>query len=155
MTTTPMPPPAPAPYTSEPGRLVVSFLRALSEYDIDTSLGLVADDLEYANVSLPTIHGKARLEQLARAALRPERMGFNVHFNHVAVEDDVVLTDRIDELNFRRFASRFWVYGRFLVRDGKIAVWRDSFDWLDVTIGNLRGVAGLVSPSFNRQMPHD
>ncbi len=47
--------------------------------------------------------------------LRPERMGFNVHFNHVATEGNVVLTDRIDELNFGRFASRFWVYGRFIV----------------------------------------
>jgi limonene-1,2-epoxide hydrolase len=67
-----------------------------------------------------------------------------------------VLTDRIDELNFGRFATRFWVYGRFVVNvEGKIAVWRDSFDWLDVTIGNLRGLAGLLSPSLNRRMPAD
>jgi limonene-1,2-epoxide hydrolase len=92
---------------------------------------------------------------MARVMLRPDRMGFNVHFNHVATEGDVVLTDRVDELSFRRFASRFWVYGRFVVNDGKIAVWRDSFDWLDVTIGNLRGLAGLVSPSLNRRMPPD
>jgi limonene-1,2-epoxide hydrolase len=82
-------------------------------------------------------------------------MGFNVHFNHVASEDNVVLTDRVDELNFRRFASRFWVYGRFVVRDGKIAVWRDSFDWFDITLGNLRALAGLISPSLNRRMPPD
>jgi len=68
----------------------------------------------------------------------------------------VVITDRIDELNWGRFASRFWVYGRFVVGDdGKIAVWRDSFDWLDVTIGNLRGLAGLLSPGLNRRMPAD
>jgi limonene-1,2-epoxide hydrolase len=131
----------------------VTFLHALRDGDIDGALDLVADDIEYANVSLPTVHGKPRLEQLARAALRPDRMGFDVHFNHVASDGDVVLTDRIDELHFRRFASRFWVYGRFVVRDGKIAVWRDSFDWLDITIGTLRGLAGLVSPSLNRLMP--
>ena len=83
-------------------------------------------------------------------------LGFNVHLNHVATEGDVVLTDRVDELNWGRFAARFWVYGRFVVgADGKIEIWRDSFDWLDVTIGNLRGLAGLVSPSLNRRMPAD
>jgi len=139
-----------------PEEVVVDFLLALAHYDLDAALDLVADDLEYINVSLPTVHGRAALERIARPALRPGRMGFDVHFNHVAVEgDDIVITDRIDELNFRRFASCFWVYGRFTVRDGKIAVWRDSFDWLDVTIGNLRALVGLFVPSLNRTLPPD
>jgi limonene-1,2-epoxide hydrolase len=134
--------------------VVVDFLLALADYDLDAALDLVTDDLEYINVSLPTIHGRAALERIARPALRPGRMGFDVHFNHVATEgDDVVITDRIDELSFGRFAACFWVYGRFTVRDGKIAVWRDSFDWLDVTIGNLRALVGLVFPSLNRTLP--
>lgn len=134
---------------------VVTFLRALCDYDVDGALALVAEDLEFANASLPTIHGKARFERLVRRLVRPGRVGLAVHFNHIATDGDVVLTDRIDELDFRGFASRFWVYGRCAVRDGKIVTWRDSFDWLDVTIGTLRGVAGLVSPSLNRQMPPD
>ena len=134
--------------------MVVEFLRALAAFDLDTALDLVAEDLVYINVSLPTIHGRDRLERIARPWLRPGRMGFNVHLNHVATDGDVVLTDRVDEINFGRFAARFWVYGRFVVGpEGKIALWRDSFDWLDVTIGNLRGLAGLLSPSLNRQMP--
>lgn len=139
-----------------PAVIVVDFLRALAAYDVDSALELVDDDLVYANVTLPTLYGKERLERIARPFLRPDRMGFNVHFNHVATEGEhVVLTDRIDELNFGRFASRFWVYGRFAVHDGKITVWRDSFDWLDVIIGNLRGLAGLVSPALNRRMPSE
>jgi limonene-1,2-epoxide hydrolase len=39
------------------------------------------------------------------------------------------------------------------VRDGQIAVWRDSFDWLDVTVANVRGFLGLLSPGLNRTMP--
>ena len=143
----------PAGPARAPADVVVTFLHSLAAFDIDGALALVHDDLVYVNVSLPTIHGRDRLERLARRVLRPGRMGFNVHLNHVATEGDVVLTDRVDELNVRRFASRFWVYGRFVVRDGRIAVWRDSFDWLDVTIGNLRGLAGVVVPSFNRRMP--
>ena len=136
-----------------PDEVVVDFLLALAHDDLDGALALVTDDIEYVNVPLPTIRGHDALERLARPILRPGRMGFDVHFNHVAVEGDVVLTDRVDELNFRRFATCFWVYGRFVVRDGKIAVWRDSFDWLDVTIGNLRALIGLVAPSVNRTLP--
>jgi limonene-1,2-epoxide hydrolase len=157
---TALPAPAPAPTSTstaaESAGVVVEFLRALAAYDIDAALDLVADDLVYSNVSLPTIYGRDRLERIARPWLRPGRMGFDVHLNHVATEDNVVLTDRVDELSFGRFASRFWVYGRFVVDDdGKIAVWRDSFDWLDVTLGNLRGLAGLISPGLNRRMPAD
>ena len=136
-----------------PDEVVVDFLLALAHDDLDGALVLVTDDIEYINVSLPTIRGRDALERLARSILRPGRMGFDVHFNHVAVEGDVVLTDRVDELNFRRFATCFWVYGRFVVRDGQIAVWRDSFDWLDVTIGNLRALIGLVVPSLSRTLP--
>jgi limonene-1,2-epoxide hydrolase len=156
MTTLPSPESPPTATATESADVVVEFLRALAAYDVDAALDLVADDLVYSNVSLPTIYGRRRLERIARPWLRPGRMGFNVHLNHVATDGNVVLTDRVDELSFGRFASRFWVYGRFVVgEDGKIAVWRDSFDWLDVTIGNLRGVAGLISPALNRHMPGD
>ena len=156
MTTLPDPEQTPTGSTTDPADVVVRFLHALAAFDVDAALDLVDDDLVYANVSLPTIYGRERLERIARQWLRPGRLGFNVHFNHVASDGDVVITDRIDELNWGRFASRFWVYGRFVVGDdGKIAVWRDSFDWLDVTIGNLRGLAGLVSPGLNRRMPAD
>jgi limonene-1,2-epoxide hydrolase len=154
MTTLPTPDLSSSATPTAPADTVVEFLRALAAYDVDAALDLVDEDLEYINVSLPTIHGKERLEGIARPWLRPGRMGFNVHLNHVATEGDVVLTDRIDELNWGRFAARFWVYGRFVVSaEGKITVWRDSFDWLDVTIGGLRGLAGLVSPALNRHMP--
>ena len=133
----------------------MGFLRALAGFELDAALELVHEDLEYINVSLPTVRGRERLEAIARPALRPGRMGFRVHFNHVASDGDVVITDRVDELSFRRFAARFWVYGRFVVRDGRIAVWRDSFDWLDVTMGNVRGLLGLLSPALNRHWPAD
>ena len=136
-----------------PADVVVEFLEAWGRWDIDRVLELVTEDLEYINVSLPTIHGRDRLEALARPIMRPDRVGFNAYLHHVATDGDVVLTDRVDELTFKKWAGRFWVYGRFVVRDGQIAVWRDSFDWLDVTIGNLRGLVGIFAPAFNRRMP--
>jgi limonene-1,2-epoxide hydrolase len=146
------PQPAPSPVRA-PADVVVDFLDAWKRYDLDAALELVTEDLVYTNVSLPTVHGRDRLELLARPIIREDRVGFTAYLHHVATDGDVVLTDRTDELTFRRFTARFWVYGRFVVRDEKIAVWRDSFDWLDVTVGNLRGLLGLVAPALNRRMP--
>ncbi len=157
--------PAPAPRrratkkasaAPDPAAVVTDFLHALERFDLDAALDLVDDDLVYVNVTLPTLRGRDRLEHSARPVLRPSRMGFRVHFNHVATDGDVVLTDRIDELSFfGRFVMRFWVYGRFVVVDGGIVLWRDSFDWVDVTVGALRGLVGLVAPALNRRMPDD
>ena len=146
------PQPAPSPVRA-PADVVVDFLDAWKRYDLDAALELVTEDLVYTNVSLPTVHGRDRLELLARPIIREDRVGFTAYLHHVATDGDVVLTDRTDELTFRRFTARFWVSGRFVVRDEKIAVWRDSFDWLDVTVGNLRGLLGLVAPALNRRMP--
>ena len=70
MTTLPDPEPTSATSTTDPADVVVRFLRALTEFDVDTALDLVADDLVYANVSLPTIYGRDRLERIARPWLR-------------------------------------------------------------------------------------
>ena len=76
-----------------------------------------------------------------------------MHFHTVATEGNTVLTERTDALVFGRVEQRFWVYGRFEVRDGRIAVWRDSFDWADLIVGLLRGIAGAVVPALNRRWP--
>ena len=112
--TPPYPEPTPAPRTSDPADVVVRFLRALTEFDVDTALDLVADDLVYVNVSLPTITGGSRLERIARPWLRPGTLGFKSTSTTWRPRQRRN-TDRIDELNCGRFASRFWVYGRFVV----------------------------------------
>jgi limonene-1,2-epoxide hydrolase len=140
--------------TSDPIEIVRSFLLAFQDGRLDDALALVDDDIVYTNVSLPSIRGRARL---ARGLRLWERTGagFRVHFHAIAREGSVVLTERTDALVFGRVEQRLWVYGRFEVRDGKITVWRDSFDWMDVTVGLLRGIAGAISPALNRRWPGD
>jgi len=130
--------------------VVADFLRALQRSDLDAALALVAEDLIYINVSLPTIHGRRGLDRVFRPLFKPGRAGFAVRMHHIATDGEVVLTDRTDQITLGRFRARFWVYGRFDIRDGQIAVWRDSFDWLDVTIAIMRGLAGMLVPAANR-----
>ena len=130
--------------------VVAGFLRALQRSDLDAALALVAEDLIYINVSLPTIHGRRGLDRVFRPLFKPGRAGFAVRMHHIATDGEVVLTDRTDQITLGRFRARFWVYGRFDIRDGQITLWRDSFDWLDVTIAIMRGLAGMLVPAANR-----
>ena len=139
---------------ADPAATVRAFLLALEADDLDTALPLLAEDVEYTNVSLPPMHGRDRVERALRS-FQKRGAGFRVHFHAVAAEGNTVLTERTDALVFGRVEQRFWVYGRFEVRDGRIAVWRDSFDWGDLLIGLLRGTAGAFVPALNRPWPGD
>ena len=92
---------------------------------------------------------------LFRPALERGVGGFRVHFHTVATSGQTVLTERTDALIFGPVEQRLWIYGRFDVVDGQIVRWRDSFDWLDLLIGLLRGVAGAFVPALNRRWPGD
>jgi limonene-1,2-epoxide hydrolase len=141
--------------SAEPAEIVRSFLLALQAGELDQALALVADDIVYTNVSLPTLRGRARIDRLFRPALESGRGGFRVHFHTVAANGQTVLTERTDALIFGPIEQRIWVYGRFDVIDGRIVLWRDSFDWLDLLIGLIRGVAGALVPALNRPWPGD
>ena len=139
--------------TTANARVVVDFLEALAAADTDRAMALLTEDAVWINVSLPAVRGRRAIERLVR--LGAERLGarFRVHFHAVASTGDVVLTERTDAIAIGRVEQRFWVYGRFELRDGRIAVWRDSFDWLDYSVSLLRGLAGAIAPRLNRRWP--
>jgi limonene-1,2-epoxide hydrolase len=138
---------------ADAAEVVMTFLRRLEASDLDGAASLLTDDAVWINVSLPTVRGRRRIHRLLRAL--DLRCDIRAHFHHVVAEGDVVLTERTDELRVGPFEQRFWVYGRFELRDGRIAVWRDSFDWLDILVSAIRAAAGAVAPGLNRPWPGD
>jgi limonene-1,2-epoxide hydrolase len=142
----------PSPNPREAADVVTSFLRALEAGNLSSAMELLALDAVWMNVTLPTVRGRDRIERICRLGLK--RGGhFRVHFHHVAADGNVVLTERTDALGSGRFEQRFWVYGRFELEDGRIKLWRDSFDWLDILVSLLRGLAGIFAPALNRRWP--
>lgn len=142
--------------TSETAASAVTrdFLELLQAEELDGALSLLDDDVVYSNVSLPTVHGRSGVERLFRPLLG--RIGFRVHFHAIGTVDNnpsVVLTERTDALVCGPISVQFWVYGRFEVSDGRITLWRDSFDWRDVVFGIVRGVLGLAFPFVRRTWP--
>jgi limonene-1,2-epoxide hydrolase len=107
--------------------VVTSFIQALERRDLDAALALVTDDVEYDNVPMSKVHGPDGIRQVLEPFLGMcTAVEWVVH--HQAATGDVVMNERTDrfELNGRWIAVS--VAGLFVLRDGKIALWRDYFD---------------------------
>ena len=135
--------------TTDPARVVESFLYALRDKDFDAADEALDDDLVYQNVGLPTIRGRQRTMKLLGGLSRPNA-GFDVKIHRIASEGSAVLTERTDVLIFGPFQAHFWVCGVFEVRDGRITLWRDYFDFLDIVKGSVRALAAIAIPALRQ-----
>lgn len=135
-----------------PEAVVYAFLHALAEQDLDAAAALLAPDLQYTNVSLPTLRGGDFVGKLLKRALGGA-MRFDVQFHSIAASGDTVLTERTDVLALGPLHVRFWVCGTFRVENGRITLWRDYFDWWDLGKGTLRGVLGVALPRLRATLP--
>ena len=139
--------------TSEkPTELVEAFFTDLAQGRVDAALDRIDEQIVYTNVSLATVRGKKRFSSVMRA-LNGERLGFDLTILAISADDDgVVLTERIDELRVGPLRIQFWVCGRNEVREGRIVLWRDYFDFWNCTRGFVRAVAALVVPRLYRPL---
>lgn len=125
-----------------PETVVRSFLDALERLDTDAATELVADDILYVNRGLPAVRGKAQFER-AMGMLGKYCDDFGARIDHLAVNGDIVLTERVDLIGRGGFRPAFWVCGTFEVRDGRIVVWRDSFDFVNATMACVKSLASM------------
>jgi len=119
---------------------------------LDAAADLLDERVRYVNVGLPAIRGRRRTIEVLRPLGR-RGLGFEVYLHGVAANGSTVLTDRTDVLVLGPVRWQFWVAGRFDVQDGRITLWRDSFDYLDTLRGFARGVAGAVLPPLRPRAP--
>lgn len=144
---------APPDAQPSPAQLVERFLSLLQAGDIDAAADLLASDVEYVNVGLPTIWGRERVRRALRRTLGLEGAGFEVYVHAISADGPHVLTERTDVMKYRRLRTQFWVCGRFDVRDGEIVLWRDYFDNLNFWLATARGVLGTVLPALRAKPP--
>jgi limonene-1,2-epoxide hydrolase len=128
---------------TEPQAVVETFLAALAAGDIETAGELLDEHVAWSNVGLPTIRGRARTMALLRPLGKPGRT-FEVYLHAIAANGRTVLTDRTDAFELGRLRVQLWVNGHFDVHEGRIVMWRDSFDYLDTLRAIVRGLAGAV-----------
>ncbi len=78
-----------------PQAVVETFLARLAAGDVSGAGGLLADDVVYTNVGLPTLHGRRRVVR-ALSALGGPRLSFEVYLHAITASGPVVLTERTD-----------------------------------------------------------
>jgi limonene-1,2-epoxide hydrolase len=112
----------------DPETLVRDFCAAWARRDVDELLGYFADDAVYHNMPLAPAVGKEAIRQILGMFVPPASMiAFDVL--GTAARGDVVFTERVDRFTIGDKAVSLPVAGVFEVRDGKIAAWRDYFDF--------------------------
>ena len=112
---------------TEPDEVVRAFVAAIERKDIDAALALVTDDIVYDNVPIGAVAGpdgiRSALSRLLRAAERIEWVT-----NYQVGTGDVIMNERLDRFQLGDRWVEVPVAGLFVLRDGRIALWRDYFD---------------------------
>ncbi|QXC59858.1 nuclear transport factor 2 family protein [Aquihabitans sp. G128] len=137
---------------TEPQAVAEAFLAHLAASDLPAALDLLATDVDYVNVGLPTIRGRKAVGK-ALGGLSGPKFGFEVYLHAISADGGTVLTERTDVIIAGPLRAQFWVWGRFDVVDGQITLWRDSFDFVDVLRGVVRGVVGIALPGLRPKAP--
>jgi limonene-1,2-epoxide hydrolase len=140
----------PMPEPASPIETVKAFLSALERLDVDEALTHVDSEVVYQNVPLPPARGMEAFEKQMRTMAK-YGSGFEAKLHNIAADGPVVLTERTDVLEAGPWRAQFWVCGTFEVRDGRIVLWRDYFDWTTVLASSARGgFTALVSTLSKR-----
>jgi limonene-1,2-epoxide hydrolase len=137
---------------TEPQAVVETFLAALAAADLETAADLLDEHVTYVNVGLPAIRGRHRTMAFLTPLSKPNRT-FEVYLHSVATNGRTVLTERTDALLLGPVRMQFWVSGRFDVHNGRIVLWRDSYDYLDMLRALLRGAIGAIVPAIRPAAP--
>lgn len=136
---------------NDPTAVVTAFLHALERFDIDEALGYAAEDIVYQNVPLPPARGKQAFAKQMRGMAK-YGTGFEGRIHNIAANGNVVLTERTDVLKVKKWEAAFWVCGTFEVRDGKIVLWRDYFDWTTVAAAGIKGAGRALTSAVSRRL---
>ncbi|MQA12049.1 MAG: limonene-1,2-epoxide hydrolase [Pseudonocardiaceae bacterium] len=130
---------------------VTDFLAALEDLDIELALSYAAPDIVYQNVPLPPARGIKAFGRQMRAMAKIGT-GFQARVHHIAANGSVVLTERTDVLEIGSWRAEFWVCGTFELRDGRIVLWRDYFDWATLLSASARGAVDAVASGIARRL---
>ena len=119
--------------TAEDAEQVVrDFCDRFDGTDAEALRPFFTDDVVYHNIPLePAVGIEATIAFIVGFFGMCESM--TIENLHVAVSDNVVLTERVDTFHVGNVVAPLPVMGTFEIRDGKISAWRDYFDLGQIT----------------------
>ncbi len=113
-------------------RIVRKFCDAFDGSNAESLRPYFTDDVVYHNIPLdPAVGIDATIAFIEGFFGMCESM--TIETVHLAVRDNLVLTERIDTFTVGDVVAPLPVMGTFEIRDGKISAWRDYFDLGQIT----------------------
>jgi limonene-1,2-epoxide hydrolase len=113
-------------------RVVRDFCATFEKHDAEALRPFLADDVVYHNIPMdPAVGIDAAIAFVAGFFAMCESMV--IETLHLAVHDNVVLTERMDTFTVGNITAPLPVMGTFEIHDGKISAWRDYFDLTQIT----------------------
>jgi limonene-1,2-epoxide hydrolase len=109
--------------------LSLAFVDRWNRRDIDGIIAALAEDIDYQNVPMAAMHGRADVRAFITPNLiRVTRIEWVVHHLAVTADGSKVLTERTDNFHFEKQVVSVPVMGVFEFRGDMIARWRDYAD---------------------------
>ncbi|MBI1814765.1 MAG: nuclear transport factor 2 family protein [Deltaproteobacteria bacterium] len=113
--------------STENENVVRKFCAAFARRNIQELLSFFAEDAVYHNVPVEPVHGHDGIRNTFEMFVAPaEKIEFEIL--HMSSVDDIVMNERIDRFLIAGRQVALPVAGVFVIRNGKIAAWRDYFD---------------------------
>jgi limonene-1,2-epoxide hydrolase len=113
-------------------RVVRQFCDAFEKHDAQILRPYFTDDVVYHNIPMDPAQGiDATIAFIEGFFGMCDAM--TIETTHLAVRDNVVLTERIDTFTVGEITAALPVMGTFELRGDKIAAWRDYFDLAQIT----------------------
>ena len=103
----------------DPQFVVEQFFAACSAFDFDHAMDFIDEDCVYQNVPFHKAKGKIRIRRDLGGMEKAMNL-FEVEMMNIAVNGNVVLTERIDTLGGRFFKVAWPFMGTLVVDNGKI-----------------------------------
>jgi limonene-1,2-epoxide hydrolase len=113
-------------------RIVRHFCDAFGKHDAEALRPFFTDDVVYHNIPMdPAVGIDAAIAFIEGFFGMCEALV--IETTHLAVRDNVVLTERIDTFTMGQITAPLPVMGTFELRGDKICAWRDYFDMGQIT----------------------
>ena len=85
------------------------------------------EDASYHNIPMEPVKGRAAIEAVL-GGMAGQMLSQGWEVKHQVAQGDVVMNERIDRFKVGEKVIGIRVAGVFVLKDGKIAEWRDYFD---------------------------
>lgn len=108
--------------------VVTALVEACERRDLDAVCALVTDDIEYDNVPIGKVYGPDGVRSVLSGGVTAAASEVEWVVHRQVAHGDTVMNERTDRFLVNDRWIEIAIAAVFVVRDGKVALWRDYFD---------------------------